>query len=175
MSGPVKPDEIPEIEREENPLGQGHPGVGPYLVFDPFDQRKILFQSLLFLRKEIHQGIGIRGKSSLFERDLKSGIDVSDVMDGDKFYDLMGIDLSQNLIKLPSLLTSSEKGSCRIKGISSPFERDDIASHLSLFFEKKDFPPLPGQEGCGSQSSHSGPDDDGIVFFMAHGNASSAK
>ena len=100
---------------------------------------------------------------------LKPGIDVSDVMDGDKLNLLVCPDLLKNLIKLSALLTSTDKGTCGIKSESIPFEGDHITSHLFLFFKEKGLQPSLRKKGGSSQPSYPRPNHDGIVSFTAHG------
>jgi hypothetical protein len=67
---------------------------------------------------------------------LKPGIDVSDVVDRNKIDLLMGANLFKDLMKFSTLVTSSDKGACRIESRPLPFEGDHITSRLFLFFEE---------------------------------------
>jgi hypothetical protein len=78
-------------------------------------------------------------KTTLAEMNLESGIDISDVVDRDKFEILMRPDLFKDLIKISAHLASSDK---RTRGINSetiPLKRDDISTRLLFFFEEKGF------------------------------------
>jgi hypothetical protein len=68
---------------------------------------------------------------------LESGVDVSDVVDRNKFNLLRRTDLIEDFIKFSTLVTSSDKGAGRIKETPMPFEGNDITSRLVLFFEEK--------------------------------------
>jgi hypothetical protein len=97
---------------------------------------------------------------------LKPGVNIPDVMDGNELHIFVCPDLLEDSVKVPSLLTSPDKGSRGIKGQSIPFERDDIASDLFLFFKKEGSQTLLGQEGCGGQAAHPRPDNDPIPTLI---------
>jgi hypothetical protein len=78
---------------------------------------------------------------------LKTGIDVLDVMNGDEMDPFMCLDLSKDLVEFSTLMASSNESSSGIKGESAPFERDHVAPDLFLFFKEKDPEPSLDQEG----------------------------
>ena len=95
----MEADEISEVNRDEDPLHPGHLGVGFDLLSDPLHQGEIGLQSFLLLREEIEEGFGIGVETPLPEMKLKAGVDISDVMDGDKLDLFVGSNLLENLEK----------------------------------------------------------------------------
>jgi hypothetical protein len=95
--------------------------------------------------------------------DLKSGINISDVMDGDEFNFFLGSDLFEKTIKFSPLLAPTHKSTCGIEGEGPSFERDDIPSHLFFLLKKKDVQTFSGEKSSGRQPAHSGTDDNGIA------------
>jgi hypothetical protein len=151
MMRSLKPDEVPEREREENPLGPSHLRVGFHFLSDLLYQGKIGFQPFLFFREEIEKTLKIGMKTALMEMDLKAGVDISDVMDGNEFDFFLDSDLSEKVVKLSTLLAPTHKGTCGIENAVPSFERADIPSHLFLLFKKKGVEPLSGEKSSGCQ------------------------
>jgi hypothetical protein len=163
MTRSLESDEVPEIERKENSLSPSHLRIGFYFLSDLLHQGEIGLQPSLLFRKKIQETLKIGMKTALMEMDLKSGINVSNVMDGNEFDFFLDSDLFEEMVKLSTLLAPTQKGTCGIEGEVPSFERDDIPSHLFLLLKKKGVEPFSGEKSSGRQAAHSGTDDNGIV------------
>jgi len=165
MTRSLESDEVPEIERKENSLGPSHLRIGFYFLSDLLHQGEIGLQSSLLFREEIQESLEIGMKTALMEMDLKSGINVSNVMDGNEFDFFLDSDLFEKMIKLSTLLAPTQKGTCGIEGKVPSFERDHIPSYLFLLLKKKGVETFSGEKSSGRQPAHSGTDDNGIAGF----------
>jgi len=150
MARSLESHDVPETERKGNSLGPSHFRIGFYFLSDLLHQGEIAPQASLLFREKIEETLKIRMKAAPMEMDLKSGIHIPDVMDGNEFDFFLDSDLFEKMVKLSTLLAPTQKGTCGIEGEAPPFERDDIPSHLFLFFEEKDPEPPLGQEGSSS-------------------------
>jgi hypothetical protein len=97
------------------------------------------------------------------EMDLKSGINISDVMDGNEFDFFLGSNLFEKVVKRSTLLAPAHKGTCGVEGEVPSFERDGIASHLFLLLKQKGVETFSCEKSSGRQPAHPGTDDNGIV------------
>src|SRR5512136_1359523 len=146
----LESDEVPKKERKENSLGPSHFRIGFYFLSDLLHQGEIAPQPFLLFREKIEETLKIRMKAALMEMDLKSGVHISDVMDGNEFDFFLDSDLFEKMVKLSTLLASTQKGTCGIESEAPSLKRNHIPSHLFLFFEEKDPEPPLGQEGSSS-------------------------
>jgi hypothetical protein len=55
-------------------------------------------------------------KTTLMEMDLKSRINISNMMDGNEFDFFLNSDLLEKMIKLSSFLAPTQKSTCGIEG-----------------------------------------------------------
>jgi hypothetical protein len=165
MSRSLESDEVPKTERKEKSLGPGHLGIGVDLLSDLLHQGEIGFQPSLLFREEIEERLKIGMKAALIEMDFKSGIHISNVMNGNEFDFFLYSDLFQKTIKLSPLLAPADKGPCGIEGQVPSFEGDHIPSRLFLLLEKKSVQTFSGEKSSGRQPAHPGTDDNGIVSF----------
>jgi hypothetical protein len=163
MARLLEPDEVPKRERKENSFGPSHFRIGFYFLSDLLHQGEIAPQSSLLFREEVEEPFKIGMKAALMEMDLKSGIHIPDMMDGNEFNFFMDSDLFEEMVKLATLLAPAQKGTCGIEGEAPSFERDDIPSHLFLLLKQKGVESFPGEKGSGCQPAHPGTDDNGIV------------
>jgi hypothetical protein len=145
----LEADEIPETERKENFLAPGHLRVGLHFLSDLLHQGEIGLQPFLLFREEIKESLEIGMKATLVEVDLKSGINISDVMDGNEFDFFLDSNLFENMVKLSTLLAPTHKGTCRIEGEVPPFERNHVPPHLFLLLKKKSVETFSGEKGSG--------------------------
>jgi hypothetical protein len=159
----LESDEVPETERKENSLGPSHFRIGFYFLSDLLYQGEIAPQPFLLFREETEEALKVGRKTALTEVDLKSGIHISDVMDGNEFDFFLDSDLFENMVKLSTFLAPTHKGPCGIEGEAPSFERDHIPSHLFLLLKKKGVETFLGEKGSGRQPTHPRADDNGIV------------
>jgi hypothetical protein len=169
MTCSLESDEVPETKRKENSLGPSHLRIGFDLFSDLLHQGEIGLQSSLLFREKIEESLEVGMKAALMEMDLKSGINISDVMNGNEFDFFLSSDLFEKMVKLSSLLAPTHKGTCGIEGEVPSFERDHIPSHLFLLLKKKGVETFSGEKSSGRQPAHPGADDNGIVRFN-HGH-----
>jgi hypothetical protein len=163
MAGAVKPNQISEIEREEDLLDGRDFREYLDLLSNTMDQFEISFQSTFLFREKMEKCFGKRMKAVGMETNLKSRINVSNVLNRDKFHFLMNVQFLANSVKLSTRLASPHKCTRGIKLESAPFEGDHIASHLVLFFKEESFTSLLSKKGRSGQAPHPGPDDNRIV------------
>jgi hypothetical protein len=81
------------------------------------------------------------------ETNLKSGIDISNMLDRGKFQLLMNPQFLVNSPKLSTRLASTDKRPRGIERKSVSFEGDYITSRLVLFFNEENFETSFGKEG----------------------------
>jgi hypothetical protein len=93
-------------------------------------------------------------KTALTEMDLKSGINISNVMDGNEIDFFLDPDLFEEMIKLSALLAPAHKGTCGIEAEVPLFERDDVPSYLFLLFKKSGVETSSGEKSSGRQPAH---------------------
>jgi hypothetical protein len=168
MTRSLESDEVPETEREENSSGPGHLRIGFHLLSDLLHQGEIGLQPSLLFREEIEEILKIGIETALMETDLKTGINISDVMDGNEFHLLLGSDLLEKMVKLSTLLAPTHKGTCGIESEASSFERDHVSSHLFFLLKKKGMEPFSGKKSSGRQPAHPGTDDNRLIGLFVH-------
>jgi len=154
MTRPLESDEVPEIDRKENSLGPGYLRIGFHFLSNLLHQGEIDLQPSLLFREEIQETLKIGMKTALMDMDLKAGINISDVMDGNEFDFFLDSDLIEKMVKLSTLLAPTHKGTCGIESEVPSFERDHIPSHLFLLLKKKGVEPFSGKKSSGRQPAH---------------------
>jgi hypothetical protein len=161
----LESDEVPEVERKEKFLGPSHLRIGLYFFSDLLHQGEIGLQPSLLFREEIQEILKIGMKTALTEMDLKSGINISNLMDGNEFDFFLDSDLFEKMVKLSTLLAPTHKGTCGIAGEAPSIERDDISSRLFLLFKKKGVETFFGEKSSGRQPAHPRTDDNRVIDF----------
>jgi hypothetical protein len=154
---------VPETERKGNSLGPSHLRIGFYFLSDLLHQGEIAPQASLLFREKIEETLKIRMKAAPMEMDLKSGIHIPDVMDGNEFDFFLDSDLFEKMVKLSTLLAPTQKGTCGIEGEAPSFKRNHIPSYLFLLLKQQGVESFSGEKGSGRQPAHPGTDDNGIV------------